>query len=347
MSIDWWRPLRHQTILLQCIIYTSVCMLMQKSYSQLLRLLVMFILGSPSNILLHVLGTAVLKEKESFSLGTINENGWLYLVGMILTNSLNHLTIMSAGLQLLFSLKLDPMVSGLIVLTILNFKRNTESVILGCGLVSTVLIHVLTRYNKRLKFRDAVYRFTAMFTGSTVLCSAILRIDLFGPYLSKSALSLYGYWLVSLIWMFYLSFLIPVKFQPSRFRLYMSRKLYHFAAFAMFTPALFIDRQVTAAAMSAALMMFVGVEQCRLESDHVNDKEAIRFTKYLSQHLTIEEGALRTDTHPITSHITLMAGSFLPIYFSTNLSVGWEEMSGLLSVGIGDAMVPSYHYIIN
>jgi dolichol kinase len=159
-------------------------------------------------------------------------------------------------------------------------------------------------------------------------------------FLSQGALSIYGYWLVSLVWMFYLSVQIPLKFQPSRFRLYLSRKLYHFAAFSMFAPTLIVNRDVTAAALSFALALFVGVEICRLQSDKKTDKEAEVFTKYLSRHLTIEEGALSTDSHPITSHISLLAGFYLPIYFSRGLSLKsqWIEMSGILSVGIGDAM---------
>lgn len=304
-----------------------------------IRLIVLCATGQTDMLPLNVFGMAIGRGSEALAMSTIlNIPYWSIPVCLYLTECLSRRSTFACLLYIIIQWRLeDKLVAGIITLMALSIRRNLASVAFVCGALSCVLVKLVSQYKRQpaLSFIDILTRFTLGFSFSTLLACSQLRISLM-PYLCKSSFVIYCYWLCCLMSMFYLTLLIPKKFQSSRFRLYLSRKLYHFIAFAMFVPCYLYDPEVASGSMACALSMLIGVEVCRLASDFRSDKEAIRLTKYLSRFLTVEEGINCSKMRPITSHISLLAGCFIPVYFATD---PWAGVSGILSVGVGDSMV--------
>jgi hypothetical protein len=105
----------------------------------------------------------------------------------------------------------------------------------------------------------------------------------------------------------------------------------------MFTPSYLAAPDIVREAMAGVVGLFFGIELCRYSSspgDHI----ANYLTRYLSRFLTVEEGALKSEKVLITTHLSLLFSCFLPVFLAPD-NAPWTGLSGVLSVGIGDAMV--------
>lgn len=297
-------------------------------------------LQSIDPLLISIIGKIVGLESQSMViLALCNAESMIYVAMAFLGADKPSEALKTAIISAFVFQNLDRLTGALAIFTFLSKDKSPSGVIIKCGMVSTAIIHLYAGYyDSNRSFKDYITRFTLFFTGISFLCMTILyKLPIMEIFLSNRALAIYGYWTICLALMFYQSELIPKKFQPSRFRLYLSRKLYHFATFAMFAPSILIDEQLTRAAMACALVMFVGGEVCRQAvRDLTGDKTAHQLTKYLGRFLTVEE-----NTKVITSHISLLAGCYLPLHYAHAVNANkWVGLSGIISVGIGDAMVP-------
>lgn len=122
---------------------------------------------------------------------------------------------------------------------------------------------------------------------------------------------------------------------PSRLSTNTLRKVYHFAAVALFTPALLWHPELLSVALGFALVLFFVVERLR----------TLRLIRSRQLDSFMQRCRSERDTGQMTlSHLYLMLGCALPVWLHGGSGSGSggdclsQQMAGIISLGLGDSI---------
>ncbi len=131
-------------------------------------------------------------------------------------------------------------------------------------------------------------------------------------------------WPVQLASIAYFSTRLPVWLSTNELR-----KVYHFAAFFMFTPALFMNPALLKIAFGFALILALVVERLRT-SNYIKSAELDAFMKRCKSE-KLDTGGM------ILSHIYLLLGCAFPVWLAEE-GDRVSALAGIISLGLGDSV---------